>query len=151
MDFPNNNFNNNPNIYSTNFPLENTQEQQKNQTQNTNTSSGMNVVQEMNNINKDKVFNFLNTKTTTILTFASAVAIGLSLKDFVGALVLNIFQPCLMLLIITLDRNNYLPITETIREKNPQIDIAKFLGATLILKLVLFCMYLIFKYSSILF
>jgi hypothetical protein len=97
-----------------------------------------------------EIFIFLNTKTQSILTFAIAVAIGLALKDFMNALVHNILQPSLMKIIMYFDSNNYLPITQSLRDKEVSIDVAKFLGNTLVLKLVIGSMYFIYKYSEVL-
>lgn len=97
-----------------------------------------------------EVFKFLNINVTTILTFSIAMAIGFALKDFMNALVVNILQPSVMILIMFIDRNNYLPITQSIRDKNVSIDVAKFLGNMLVLKLVIGSMYFMYKYSSIL-
>lgn len=94
------------------------------------------------------VFNFLNTRATTILTFAIASALGLALKDFMNAFVYNILQPFLMTMIMYFDSNNYLPITQGLREKQVSIDVAKFLGSMLVLKLVVGGMYFVYKYSS---
>ena len=98
-----------------------------------------------------EVFTFLNTNTTTILTFSMAVAIGFALKDFMNAFVHNILQPSLMMIIMYFDSNNYLPITQSLRNKEVSIDVAKFLGNMLVLKLVIGSMYFIYKYSSTLF
>ncbi len=62
-----------------------------------------------------ELFKFLNTKSNTILTLGIAVAIGFALKDFMNALVLNILQPSVMLIIMFIDKNNYLPITQSNR------------------------------------
>ena len=97
------------------------------------------------------VFVFLNTKSTTILTFAIAVALGFALKDFMNVFVYNILQPSLMTIIMYFDANNYLPITQSLREKQVSIDVAKFLGSILVLKLVVGSMYFIYKYSSMFF
>ena len=94
------------------------------------------------------VFNFLNTRATTILTFSIAVALGFALKDFMNAFVYNILQPFLMMIIMYFDSNNYLPITQSLREKQVTIDVAKFLGSILVLKLVVGSMYFIYNYSS---
>lgn len=95
-----------------------------------------------------EVINFLNTKATTILTFSIAIALGFALKDFMNALVYNIIQPSLMTMIMYFDSNNYLPITQSLREKQVTIDVAKFLGNMLVLKLVIGSMYFMYKYSS---
>ena len=98
-----------------------------------------------------EIFTFLNKNVNTILTLSIAVAIGFAIKDFMNALVVNILQPSIMLLIMAIDTNNYLPITQNLREKQVSVDIAKFLGNMLVLKLVIGGMYLMYKYSSILF
>lgn len=97
-----------------------------------------------------ELFNFLNTKSNTILTVGIAVAIGFALKDFMNALVINILQPSLMLFIMYIDTKNNLPITQSLRDKTVSIDIARFLGNMLVLKLVIGTMYFIYKYSNIL-
>lgn len=97
------------------------------------------------------IFKFLNIKSTTILTFSIAVALGLALKDFMNAFVHNILQPTLMTVIMYFDSNNYLPITQNLRQKEVSIDVAKFLGNMLVLKLVVGSMYFIYKYSVALF
>jgi large-conductance mechanosensitive channel len=97
-----------------------------------------------------ELFNFLNTKSNTILTLGIAVAIGFALKDFINALVINILQPSFMCLIMYLDTKNYLPITQNLRDKQVSIDVARFLGNMLVFKLVIGSMYFIYKYSNIL-
>lgn len=138
----------NPNDNPTTFPAELPKEtqpiQKPQQTQQTEDKKD-------NNSSVDEIFKFLNKNANTILTFSIAIAIGFALKDFMNAFVLNILQPAVMLLIMSIDKNNYLPITEGLREKNISIDIPKFLGNLLILKLVIGSMYLINKYSSTLF
>ena len=61
----------------------------------------------------------------------------------------SIFQPLLMNIIMFIDSNNYLPITNLLREKNPQIDIAKFLGSILTVKIVIILLYLMNKYENL--
>jgi len=144
-----------PNVNPTNFFLEAEMEQQKtdqnssqNQTQSTESKQSF---KEKYNLNKENMLSFLNHKTTNILTFATAVAIGLTFKDLINSFVFNIFQPILMTLIITIDKNNYLSITNIIREKNPQIDIGKLLGSILVVKFVVILMYFINKHSHLFF
>lgn len=98
----------------------------------------------------DKIINFLNYKAITILSIAIAIAIGLGIKDFINSFVMNVLQPSLMILIMTFDKNDYLPMTSSLREKNPQIDIAKLLGSLLVLKLIILSTYLFFIYTNIL-
>lgn len=98
-----------------------------------------------------EIFKFLNIKVTTILTFSIAIAIGFALKDFMNGLVINILQPSIMSIIMYVDSNNYLPITQSLREKQVTIDVAKFLGNLLVLKLVIGSMYFVYKYSNIVF
>jgi hypothetical protein len=142
----------NPNDNPTTFPVElpkETQPQQPQQIQppqtqekNDKSTSGISI---------NEVFKFLNKNANTILTFSIAIAIGFAFKDFINALVIYILQPSVMLLIMAIDKNNYLPITESLREKNISIDIPKFLGNMLILKLVIGSMFLVNKYSAVLF
>ena len=136
----------NPNTYPTNFFAEAEMEQQK--TQQNSEQKRVNV-KEQYNVTKENIFSFLNNKATTILAFATAFAIGFALKDFMGSLVQNIFQPILMNLIMLIDRNDYLPITPIIREKNPQVDIAKFLGSILVVKFIVILMYFMNKYEHL--
>jgi large-conductance mechanosensitive channel len=98
----------------------------------------------------DKILNFLNIQTSTILTFAIAMAIGFGIKDFLNSMVMNVLQPSIINLILTIDKNDYLPITSSLREKNPQIEMSKFLGSLLVLKLIVGITYLIYIYSNIL-
>jgi hypothetical protein len=142
-----------PNAHPNNFPPFGYPNQptesidQKNISDNDNKNK--NTSQESTELN-DKIINFLKIKTTTILTFAIAVAIGFGIKDFINSMVINILQPSLVTLILTLDKNDYLPITASLREKNLQIDISKFLGSLLVLKLVVGSSYLMYVYTNIL-
>jgi large-conductance mechanosensitive channel len=144
-----------PNVNPTNFFLEAEMEQQKtdqNSSQNqTQSSESKQNFKEKYNLNKENLLSFLNLKTTNILTFATAVAIGLTFKDLINSFVFNIFQPILMNIILALDKNNYLSITSIIREKNPQIDIGKLLGSILVVKFVVVLMYFINKHSHLFF
>jgi hypothetical protein len=125
------------------------QENKKENDSTTEEQSSLNLLEKINNVDKKYLFTFLNTKPTTILAFATAFAVGFALKDFVGAFVQSIFQPLLMNIIMFVDSNNYLPITNLIREKNPQIDIAKFLGSILTVKIVIILLYLMNKYENL--
>jgi len=115
--------------------------------------SNQNQKKEDDSIKPDtsEIFKFLNIKVTTILTFSIAIAIGFALKDFMNGLVINILQPSIMSIIMYVDSNNYLPITQSLREKQVTIDVAKFLGNLLVLKLVIGSMYFVYKYSNIVF
>jgi len=142
----------NPNDNPTTFPAElpkEIQPQQPQQIQPPQTQEKKD--KSSSGINVDEVFKFLNKNANTILSVSIAIAIGIAFKDFMNSLVIYILQPSIMLLIMTIDKNNYLPITQTLREKNISIDIPKFLGSTLILKLVIGSMFLVNKYTSILF
>ena len=141
----------NPNDNPTTFPAELPKEQQQQpqhqpqeqtQEQKDKSSSGNTL---------DEVFKFLNKNANTILTVSIAIAIGIAFKDFMNSLVIYILQPSIMLLIMAIDKNNYLPITESLREKNISLDFPKFLGNMIILKLVIGSMFLVHKYNSILF
>ena len=106
-----------------------------------------------NRINIDKpntseVFKFLNMNANSILKFAMAVAIGFALKDFMNAFVYNILQPFLMKMIMYFDANNILPITQGLREKGVTIDVSKFLGNMLVIKLVIVSMYILYTYAE---
>ena len=134
--------NDSPMNYPASVPAQQPQLTEKKEEENSNSSKKPDV---------NDVFIFLNTKSTTILTFAIAVALGFALKDFMNAFVYNILQPILMTIIMYFDSNNYLPITQSLRDKQVTIDVAKFLGSILVLKLVVGSMYFIYKYSSTLF
>jgi len=144
-----------PNAYPTNFFTEAAMEQQKTEQ----IASQFNQVQSQQSqqnksdtkIDKDHIFTFLNSKTTTILTVATAVAIGFTLNNLMTSLVHNVIQPMLFSIIITLDKNDYLPITAGLREKNLPLDFSKFLGSILIFKLVVIFMYFMNKYEYFLF
>ena len=106
-----------------------------------------------NRINIDKpntseVFKFLNMNADSILKFAIAVAIGFALKDFMNSFVYNILQPSLMKIIMYFDANNILPITQGLREKGVTIDVSKFLGNMLVIKLVIGSMYILYTYAE---
>jgi large-conductance mechanosensitive channel len=141
----------NPNDNPTTFPAELPKETQPQQPQPQSDQSQEKKDKSNSKISIDEVFKFLNKNANTILTFAMAIAIGFAFKDFMNALVIYILQPSIMLLIMAIDKNNYLPITESLREKNISIDIPKFLGNMLILKLVIGSMFLVNKYSAVLF
>jgi large-conductance mechanosensitive channel len=140
--------NNNPTTFPAEMPKEQLQQpqqqpqQQQTQEKKDKSSSGNTL---------DEVFKFLNKNANTILLVSIAIAIGIAFKDFINALVIYILQPITMLLIMAIDKNNYLPITQSLREKNISIDFPKFLGSILILKLVIGSMFLVHKYNSILF
>lgn len=97
-----------------------------------------------------KIISFLNLKVTSILTFAFAIAIGFGIKDFINATVMNVLQPILFSIVLSVDKNDYLPITASLREKNVQIDISKFMGSLLVLKLVIGFTYFMYVYTNIL-
>ena len=142
----------NPNDNPTTFPAElpkEIQPQQPQQIQPPQTQEKKDKSSSGNTV--DEVFKFLNKNANTILSVSIAIAIGMAFKDFMNSLVIYILQPSIMLLIMTIDKNNYLPITQSLRERNISIDIPKFLGSTLILKLVIGSMFLVNKYTSILF
>lgn len=135
-----------PNAYPTNFPqlYNNEQNGQSNEKQN-----GEKQTKDSSSEKTDQINGFLNKKATTILTFAIAVAIGLGIKDFLNSIVMSVLQPLVITIILTLDKNDYLPMTASLREKNVQVDISKFLGSLLVLKLVIGFTYLMYIYSGI--
>ena len=144
-----------PNAYPTNFFAEAAMEQQQTE-QNISQMNQVKSQQSQQNksntsIDKDHIFNFLNIKATTILTVATAVAIGFTLNNLMTSLVHNVIQPILFSIIIALDKNDYLPITAGLREKNLPLDFSKFLGSILIVKLVVIFMYFMNKYEFFLF
>ena len=141
----------NPNDNPTTFPVEMPKEQQIQQPQPEIDQSQEKKDKSNSGITVDEIFKFLNKNVNTILTFSIAIAIGFAFKDFMNALVIYILQPSMMLLIMAIDKNNYLPITEGLREKNISIDVTKFLGNMLILKLIIASMFLVNKYSAVLF
>jgi large-conductance mechanosensitive channel len=141
----------NPNDNPTTFPAEMPKEQQIQQPQQQEDQSQEKKDKSSSGVTVDEIFKFLNKNVNTILTFSIAIAIGFAFKDFMNDLVIYILQPSMMLIIMAIDKNNYLPMTESLREKNISIDIPKFLGSMLILKLVICSMFLVNKYSDILF
>jgi len=143
-----------PNAYPTNFFAEAAMEQQKTE-QN---ASQINQSQPQQNknktdisINKDSIFSFLNTKAITILTVATAVAIGFTLNNLITSLVHNVIQPIIFKIITTIDKNDFLPITAGLRETNLPLDFSKFFGSLLIVKLVIILMFFMNKYEFFLF
>ena len=136
-------------VYPSNFYTETGTVTEQVKPENNSSEKGINIKEKYNSVNKENLFLFLNNKPVTILAFATAFAVGFALKDFVGAFVQNIFQPLLMNLIMLIDRNNYLPFTSYLREKNPQVDIARFLGAILTVKIVIILLYLMNKYENL--
>ena len=141
----------NPNDNPTTFPAEMPKEQQIQQPQQQQDQSQDKKDKSSSGITVDEIFKFLNKNVNTILTFSISIAIGFAFKDFMNDLVIYILQPSMMLLIMAIDKNNYLPITESLREKNISINIPRFLGSMLILKLVIGSMFLVNKYSNLLF
>jgi len=139
----------NPNAYPTNFPQLDTYNQPSDN-KSTNTEGDDKKQENKTSDTSDKIANFLNIKSTTILTFAIAIAIGFGIKDLFNSMVTNVLQPSLFALILMLDKNDYLPITASLREKNLQIDISKLLGSILVLKLIVGFTYLMYIYSNIL-
>ena len=121
-----------------------TQEQTQTQTKEQSNSNRLNI----DKPNTSQAFKFLNMNANTILTFAIAVAIGFALKDFMNSLVYNIIQPLLMKTIMYFDSNNILPITQGLREKGVTIDVSKFLGNMLVIKLVIGSMYILYTYAE---
>ena len=145
-----------PNAYPTNFFTEAAMEQQKTEQNAKKNNQQSDQIDQKNttekySLNKDKVFNFLNIKATTILTVATAVAIGFTLNNLITSLVHNVIQPIIFNIIMTLDKNDFLPITAGLREKNLPLDFSKFFGSMLIVKLVIILMYFMNKYEFFLF
>ena len=146
-----------PNAYPTNFFAEAAMEEQKteqnasqiNQPQGQQTQQNKNKTD--NSINKDTIFSFLNVKAITILTVATAVAIGFTLNNLISSLVHNVIQPIIFKIITTIDKNDFLPITASLREKNLPLDFSKFFGSLLIVKLVIILMFFMNKYEFFLF
>jgi len=109
-----------PNAYPTNFFTEAAMEQQKTEQNTKKNNQQSHQIDQKNTIekyslNKDKVFNFLNIKATTILTVATAVAIGFTLNNLITSLVHNVIQPILFKIIVSIDKNDFLPITDGLR------------------------------------
>jgi large-conductance mechanosensitive channel len=134
----------NPNDTQMDYPTSVPKEQTQEQTQEQSNGNRINI----DKPNTSEVFKFLNMKADTILKLAMAVAIGYALKDFMNAFVYNIIQPTLMKMIMYFDANNILPITQGLREKGVTIDVSKFLGNMLVIKLVIGSMYILYTYAE---
>ena len=147
-----------PNAYPTNFFAEAAMEQQKTEQNASQINQPQPQPQPQQNknktdisINKDTIFSFLNIKAITILTVATAVAIGFTLNNLISSLVHNVIQPIIFKIITTIDKNDFLPITAGLREKNLPLDFSKFFGSLLIVKLVIILMFFMNKYEFFLF
>ena len=145
-----------PNAYPTNFFTEAAMEQQKTEQNTKKNNQQSDQIDQKNttekySLNKDNTFKFLNIKATTILTVATAVAIGFTLNNLITSLVHNVIQPILFKIIVYIDKNDFLPITAGLREKNLPLDFSKFFGSMLIVKLVIILMYFMNKYEFFLF
>ena len=147
-----------PNAYPTNFFAEAAMEQQKTEQNASQINQPQPQPQPQQNknktdisINKDTIFSFLNIKAITILTVATAVAIGFTLNNLISSLVHNAIQPIIFKIITTIDKNDFLPITAGLREKNLPLDFSKFFGSLLIVKLVIILMFFMNKYEFFLF
>lgn len=107
----------NPNVTPNNFFYQQTQEKESEQPQKqTSTTSNNN---KNNNIPfSKKLINFLNSKTSTLLTTAFGLSIGFAFKDFVSSIVTNVLQPFIIKILILLNVNNYYDLSSLISQQN---------------------------------
>ena len=89
-----------------------------------------------NNSNKNynvtfsqKISNFFNKKTGTILTLAVGIAIGFALKDLIASAVTNVLQPLVFYIISITHLNNFYDFTSFISPEKNALNVSTFISS----------------------
>jgi large-conductance mechanosensitive channel len=76
-----------------------------------------------------KIFEFLNSKTGTLLKGAIGMAIGFAFKDFVASIITNLLQPLIIQLILMTNLNTLFGMQPLIESQNNTIHIVAFINS----------------------
>jgi len=76
-----------------------------------------------------KIINFLNGKTGTILTAAIGMAIGFAFKDLISSTVTNILQPLVIMLLSITHLNNIYDFSSFISPEKNDLNISIFISS----------------------
>ena len=90
-----------------------------------------------------KIHDFLVSKSGTIMTNSFGMAIGFALKDFIGAIVVNLFKPLIAFIFNMTHLNNYYDFNSIISPENNAINFSSFITAFLTFIMVIISVYLI--------
>jgi len=128
-----------PSKLLTNSSIQNTFSQNTNNTNNTNNNS-------KNQLSfKQKILNFLNSKSGTIIASAMGLAIGFSFKDVIGSFVLNIIQP-LIVSVIMITRLNEIYDFDAFIQSNSSLQLTKFISTLITFILIVITVYYVNAY-----
>jgi large-conductance mechanosensitive channel len=90
-----------------------------------------------------KIHDFLVSKSGTIMTNSFGMAIGFALKDFIAAIVVNLFKPLIAFIFNMTHLNNYYDFNSIISPENNAINFSSFITAFLTFIMVIISVYLI--------
>jgi large-conductance mechanosensitive channel len=90
-----------------------------------------------------KIHDFLVSKSGTIMTNSFGMAIGFALKDFIAAIVINLFKPLIAFIFNMTHLNNYYDFNSIISPENNAINFSSFITAFLTFIMVIISVYLI--------
>jgi len=94
------------------------------------TQNHMQPSQNKNNISYfQKILFFLNSKTGTVLTSAMGMAIGFAFKDFIGAIVINVLQPIVVMIITMTHLNSFYDFTVFISPEKNALNVSTFISS----------------------
>jgi large-conductance mechanosensitive channel len=96
----------------------------------------------------NKINNFLNSKTGSILSTAIGMAIGFAFKDLIASIVTNILQPLVIKLLSLTSLNNYYNFSIFITQEHNILDISKFFSAIFTFVFTVITVYYISKFIS---
>ena len=90
-----------------------------------------------------KIHDFLVSKSGTIMTNSFGMAIGFALKDFIAAIVVNLFKPLIAFIFNMTHLNNYYDFNSIISPENNALNFSSFITAFLTFIMVIISVYLI--------
>lgn len=92
-----------------------------------------------------KMKNFLNVKTGTILLTAVSMSIGFAVKDFIQSFVSNILQPSVIFFINTSYLNKIYNFTNIVSRDNNELKIMQFISSAVTLFFIIISVYLVYN------
>lgn len=90
-----------------------------------------------------KIINFFNGKTGTILTAAIGMAIGFAFKDLISSTVTNILQPLVIMLLSITHLNNIYDFSSFISPEKNNLNISTFISSLFSFSFVVIATYYI--------
>jgi large-conductance mechanosensitive channel len=93
-----------------------------------------------------KIFEFLNSKTGTLLAAAIGMAVGFAFKDFIASIITNLVQPLIIQIILMTKLGELFGMQSLIESENNSIHLVAFINSLFTFIMVVITVYYINLY-----